>query len=49
MSGRKDQTINPSLYGKPKRTLAEQDVSSVAQDRSLVIRLDLDWEARWRR
>ena len=46
MSGRKDQTTNPTRYNKPKRSSSEQDARSVALGRSLVIRLDPDWEAQ---
>ena len=46
MSGRKDRTTNPTRYNKPKRSSSEQDARSVALGRSLVIRLDPDWEAQ---
>ena len=45
-SRRKDQTTNPTRYNKPKRSSAEQDAKSVALGRSLVIRLDPDWESQ---
>ena len=38
----KDRTTNPTRYGKPKRSSAEQDARSVTLSRSLVIRLDPD-------
>ena len=44
--GRKNRTVNPTRYGKPKRSSSEQDARSVALGRSLVIRLDPDWEAQ---
>ena len=46
MSGRKNRTTNPTRYNKPKRSSSEQDARSVALGRSLVIRLDPDWEAQ---
>ena len=46
MPRRKDRTTNPTRYNKPKRSSAEQDARSVALGRSLVIRLDPDWESQ---
>ena len=42
---RKDRTTNPTRYNKPKRSSAEQDATSVAPGRSLVIKLDPEWES----
>lgn len=46
LSGRKDRTTNPTRYGKPKRSSSEQDARSIALGRSLVIKLDPDWEVQ---
>ena len=46
MSKQKNRTTNPARYGKPRRSSSEQDARSVALGRSLVIRLDPDWESQ---
>lgn len=46
MSKQKDRTANPTRYGKPKRTSAKKDIRSVTLGRSLVIKMDPNWEAQ---
>lgn len=45
ISKQRNQATN-LRYGKPKRTLVEKDTRSVAPGRSLVIKMDTNWEAQ---
>lgn len=46
MSRQKDRITNPTRYGKPKRSPVGKDTGSVVLGRSLVIKMDPDWEAQ---